>query len=190
MKISDLVPNLYKNNIEMNNIIYTEEVELEENLKTAIDNKFKDTFASTATEQGIIQFENIFNIKPNTTTETLQFRKERIMTRLISSIPYTEKFLINKLNSILGEGNWSYTIDYKNYKLIIYSLIPGNSWYAELITFLDSTIPCNINWQIQLYYATWNAVLDKFNIWNNIKAYTWEYVLNGEWTTILEEGGN
>ena len=56
MKVSNYVPDLYKNNLEMNNIIGSEEVELEINLKPNIDNAFKDTFAIEATEKGIENF--------------------------------------------------------------------------------------------------------------------------------------
>ena len=80
MKVSDLIPNLYNNNLEMNNIIYSEEDELE-NLKQNIKNRFIDTFASKATEKGIQNYENIFDIKANPYTEDLNFRRERIMNR-------------------------------------------------------------------------------------------------------------
>ena len=73
MKISDYLPSLYKNNLEMNNIILTEENELENGLKLDIDNSFLNSFISTANEKGISQYEEIFGIKPNPETETLDF---------------------------------------------------------------------------------------------------------------------
>lgn len=181
MKISDLVPNLYNNNIEMNNIIYSEEKELEENLKSKINNSFLDTFASKATESGIEKFEKIFDIKSNPYTEELNFRRERIMNRLVSSIPYTEKYLINRLNSILGEGNWNYVIDYANYKLTINSLIPGDDWYREILDFLNKIIPCNMDWSLNVYQATWGIVKDSFATWNDISTMSWEDVMAGEY---------
>ena len=91
MKLSDLMPDLYNNNLEMSNIIYTEENELENNIKTDIDNAFIDNFANKATENGISNFEKMLNIKPNLDVEDLEFRRQRVLSRLISSIPYTEK---------------------------------------------------------------------------------------------------
>ena len=55
MKISDYLPSLYKNNLEMNNIILTEENELENGLKLDIDNSFLNSFISTANEKGMSQ---------------------------------------------------------------------------------------------------------------------------------------
>lgn len=181
MKVSDLIPNLYKNNLEMNNIIYSEENEFENNLKSKIDITFNNTFISKANEKGISNFENMLNIKPNISTETIEFRRERVISRLVSQIPYTERFLINKLNSMLGKGNWNYKIDYNNYTLTIESLIPGRAWYLELLEFLKSIIPCNIDWQVIIYSASWNIVKDHFSKWNDLSSMTWEEVMNGEW---------
>lgn len=181
MKISDLIPKLYENNLDMNYIINNEEIELENGLKLNIDNSFLDTFAASATEKGIENFEKLFNIKANTETESLNFRRERILNRLVSAIPYTLQFLINKLNSMLGEGNWSYTIDYNNYSLNITSLVPGKSWYLELLNFLEQIIPCNIDWKITNYAATWGIVKDNFNSWNSLNDLTWQAIEDGEW---------
>lgn len=182
MKVSDYLPNLYKNNTDMLNIINSEETELETNLKLNIENKFIDTFAIKATEDGISKFEKIFKIEPNYYTETLEFRRQRVMNRLVSKIPYTERYLINKVNSMIGEGNWSYEINYNDYTLKLYSLIPGKNWYQELLNFLTETIPCNIDWNVILYSATWEIVRDSYKTWNDIKDMTWQEVMDGEWT--------
>lgn len=181
MKINNYLPNLYNNNIEMKNIINSEEVEFEENIKPAIDNIFKDTFANVATENGIEQFEKILDIPTDTESESLNFRRDRVLSRLRSSIPFTETFLKESLDNYLGKNNWTYTIDYNNYTLIINSLKPGNTWYRELLNFLDSIIPCNIDWQILLFAATWKQVQDTFVTWDNVSELTWDEVLNGEW---------
>lgn len=183
MKISDLLPNLYKNNLEMLNIINSEEEELENNLKPKIDDSFLDTFATKATEKGISNFEEIFGIKPNKFIETLESRREIIMNRLVSHIPYTEKYLVDKLNSMLGPENWSYEIDYNTYTLKVYSLIPGKTWYQELLNFLDQIVPCNIDWSVTVYSATWDLVKDSYNTWNDVSSMTWQELMDAEWST-------
>lgn len=184
MKISDYMPNFYKNNIEMNNIIYSEEDELENNLKSSIDNSFNDTFPIRLTINGIRKYEKILNIVSDESSESLEFRKERILGRLISKIPFTERYLSNYLDNLLGASNWSYTIDYNNYTLDIQSLIPGKLWYAELINFLSNVIPANIVWTVTIYSATWNAVNNHFNNWNEINNsnMTWQELMDGEWS--------
>lgn len=184
MKISDYMPDLYKKNLEMNNIIDSEEIEFEENLKLNIENEFNDTFPIKATEKGIQKYEKILNIVSNTNDESLEFRRQRVINRLVSSIPFTEKYLINYLDNMLGEGNWTYTIDYNDYTLLIQSLIPGKLWYNELILFLQRILPVNIEWTVQLYAASWNAVENHFGNWLNLYRanLTWQEVMDGEWS--------
>ena len=135
MKISDLVPNLYNKNVEMNNIINSEELELENNLKPKIDDRFADTFVTIATEDGIKKFEDLFNIKSNPLTESLELRRQRVLNRFISAIPYTERYMINKLNSMLGEDNWDYTLNYTAYTLTINSLVPRKTLVSRINKF-------------------------------------------------------
>ena len=124
MKISDYLPNIYAKNREMNNIIYSEEDELENGLKLGIENAFKDTFAKVATKNGIAKFEKMLNIESDETTETMDFRRRRVLNRLVSQAPFTEKYFINRMNEMLGEENWSYTINYNTYTLTINSMKP------------------------------------------------------------------
>ena len=159
----------------MNNIILTEENELENKLKLDIDNSFLNSFISTANEKGISQYEEIFGIKPNPETETLDFRREHVRSRLISKIPFTERYLIDSLNVILGEGTWEYEIDYNNYELTINSIIPGKAWLTELYNFLKRTIPCNIAYEVIIYAATWKDIKDT--------DMTWQELMDAEWLT-------
>lgn len=180
MKVSNYVPDLYKNNLEMNNLINSEEIEFETNLKPNIDNAFKDTFAVVATEKGIENFEELFDIKPND-DDALTLRRQRVLNRLIRQIPFTETFMKNKLNEILGVGNWTYTIDYNTYKLTINSIIPGRTWYIELVNFLDVIIPCNIDYEVIVYSASWDLVRNNFATWNDLTNMTWQQVMDAEW---------
>ena len=183
MKVSDLLPNLYKNNITILNIINSEEKEFENNLKPNIEQAFLNTFASTSNQIGIEKFEKIFGIKANPSEESLDFRRERILNRLITHGPYTERYLIDKLDSMLGKDNWSYNLDYNNYTLTITSLTPGKAWYYEVLNLLEQIIPCNIVWEVNVYSATWGTVKDSFTNWESIKDKTWQELMDGEWIT-------
>ena len=62
MKISEYSPKLYKNNIEMINIINSEEDEFENGIKSDINNSFLNTFVKTANESGIRRYEKLLEI--------------------------------------------------------------------------------------------------------------------------------
>ena len=183
MKVSDYLPELYKNNLEMTSIINSEEYELETNLKTNLDTAFLNTFASEANVEGIERFETFLDIKPNP-DDSLQLRRERVINRLTRQIPYTERFLISRLNAMLGEGSWNYTFDYNNYTLTINSVIPGKNWYNEVIEFLNMIIPCNIIWSVIIYAASWDLVNNHFASWEEIynEEMTWQELMDAEWS--------
>lgn len=183
MQVSNYMPDLYKNNLEMNNIINSEEIELENGLKPDINNSFNNTFIKNANLKGIEQYEKLFNIQPDVLNETIEFRRARVLNRLITQIPYSERYLIAKLNEMLGEGTWTYEIDYNNYTLVINSIIPGRAWLNELNNFLKRIIPCNIDYSVVIYSATWSLIKDNFATWNDIKTtdMTWEELMNAEW---------
>lgn len=183
MQVHKYLPTIYSDNLEMQSIASTEEKEFEDELKPSIDNSFQDTFIVTATEEGVERYEEIFSIVPDVNTEDLEFRKERILNRLVSQIPFTEEYLKQKLDVIIGPGQWNYNINYNNYTLDIYITTPGRSWLNELKHLCESIIPCNIDWEIHIYAATWQAVKEHFPTWQDVmnRCSTWQDVMDGEW---------
>lgn len=181
MKARDYLPNLYQSNLEMNATVKSYEDELDLSIKPNIDTSFNNQFPIIADEDGISNYEKIFNIKVDPATEDLELRRSRIMNRLISHTPFTERFLQQKLNSILGEDNWNYELNYNNYTLTINVTTPGKTWLRELQLFLDNTIPCNIVWQVNIYQASWRSIKENFATWDDLKTYTWQEILDGDW---------
>ncbi|MCC0752941.1 DUF2313 domain-containing protein, partial [Clostridioides sp. ZZV13-5731] len=69
-----------------------------------------DQFLEDLTPNGIKRWEKIMSITPKS-NETLEDRRFRIFSRYISKLPYSERFLRNWLDSIVGEGNYELTIN-------------------------------------------------------------------------------
>ena len=181
MKAHDYIPDLYKSNLEMNVLVNSYEDELENGLKKGINEEFNNGFILVSNENGISRFEKIFNITPDKANEDIEFRRSRIMNRLVSQIPFTEKFLQQQLDIIIGKNNWNYDIDYNNYTLDINITTPGKSWLIELNQLLDRIIPCNIVWTVNIYQASWKSIKENFETWNDLTSYTWEQILEGDW---------
>ena len=93
MKLSNYVPKLYKNNVEMYNIIDSEEKEFENNLKTDIDNIFKNTFVKTTNIDGIKRYEQLLGIQTN--SSDINYRRANILSKLGTSGNLTYKWLDN-----------------------------------------------------------------------------------------------
>ena len=186
MKLNNYVPKLYNNIKEMQEIINAEEIDFEEILKFEIRNSFEDNFIKIADSDGLMRFEDMFQIKADLENEDLDFRRQRLWNRINSSPLYTERVLQNQLNELLKPGNWTYEINYNEYTLDIYSLRPGKIWLNELRKWLQKIMPCNIVWTIHIYAITWKAVLDNTSAWNDLveNNLTWEQVMEGEWINV------
>lgn len=183
MKINELLPRLYDNNIEMQAIMKTEGIEIDDTIKLQIRTSFENNFIKTANEEGITRFEKLFNIDADPKTETLEFRRQRLWNRLQTYPKYTENYLKQKLDEIIGIGGWRYDINYNAYTLDIWILNPGKTWLKELTVILKSIMPCNILWTIHIYHITWRAVKDNTTKWRDLKDknLTWQEVLEGAW---------
>ena len=191
MNINKLIPQLYNNNVEMNELINSENIEFNELLVTQIETSFKNNFIATADSDGLTKFENLLGLPIITLDELedpseenlLNMRRTRLWNRINYSPVYTENWLKAKLDEILKPGNWRYEISYNNYTLDIYSLRPGKFWLNELVAILEKIMPCNIVWTIHIYTLTWQAVFEHVATWQDLYELdlTWQEVMEGEW---------
>ena len=109
----------------------------------AADRVLRNEFIETADEYGIARFEAILNILPSS-EDTLESRRARVLSRWFSSIPYTERVLIERLTGICGTNNFTLTRDYLNYHLEIEVDLELFGQIEELERLLDEMLPCNI----------------------------------------------
>ncbi|HBF2158303.1 TPA: DUF2313 domain-containing protein, partial [Clostridioides difficile] len=64
-----------------------------------------DQFLEDLTISGIKRWEKIMSINPKS-NESLEDRRFRIFSKYISKLPYSERFLRNWLDNVVGEGNY------------------------------------------------------------------------------------
>ena len=61
-------------------------------------------------------YENMLNIIANPQSDSIQFRRERIINRLSTAPPFTIRELRNKLDQLLGEDNYIIDLVHREYK--------------------------------------------------------------------------
>lgn len=150
MKVSDYMPNLYKNNIEMLNIINSEETEFETHIKFDIDNGFANNFIKTADIEGIRQYEILLDI-PENNTLTVEERRQNVIMKLLASIPYTYRKLCEILDSMYGKNSYLINQDINNYTMLI-TTDKKNEYISTFVyELLKKIIPANIEWEINLF---------------------------------------
>ena len=68
-------------------------------------------FFQTMDEGSVLQWEQILGIVANPSTETLGFRQARLINRISLRPPYTLGFLYQRLDELIGPGQWQVTVD-------------------------------------------------------------------------------
>lgn len=139
----ELAPHYLKDVLEYSAILRAEKRLLEDigvNLLEAHNNKN----ILKLNDSGVRVWEEIFGIFPNTMTETLEFRRERILNRLLTKPPFSEGFLRERLDEILGEGNYTLTVFGDTYTIVLETVMESQAWVQELYITMGKVKPANM----------------------------------------------
>lgn len=101
-------------------------------------------FFQTMDVDAVSQWERIFDIAADPTTETLEFRRVRVLNRISTKPPYTLAFLYQKLDELIGPGQWTVNVDYPNYTLYIESSAQNQSYATEVAFTINRIKPAHI----------------------------------------------
>lgn len=107
----------------------------------AVENNF---FFQTMDIGAISIWEKIFRIIPNPETETLDFRRTRLINRVSTKAPFTLGFLYRKLDELIGVGKWKVKVDHQNYTLYIEAEPCNKNGWDELLVLLNTIKPAHI----------------------------------------------
>ena len=103
-------------------------------------------FFQTMDERAVGMWEQVFRIVPNPQVESLAFRRTRVLNRISTRPPYTLGFLYQKLDELIGPGEWKVTVDYPNYTLYIESAAQNQNYATELAFTINRIKPAHIMW--------------------------------------------
>ena len=141
--IKQYLPNIYDAILEFEGLIASENT-LFDNLDTETEKVRDNQYVLTADIDGIIAYEKMLNIIPKPTTETIEFRRQRIINRLSMVPPFTFRFLKQRLDEIIGVDRYTASIDYPNYTLYIESSAENQEWFHEILVTVTKLKPANI----------------------------------------------
>ena len=115
------------------------------------NNVFLDQFIETLTDNGCKRWEKILNIQPKG-TDTLEVRRFRIKSRINEDLPYTYKALVNVLNSLCGEGQYTINLYNNEYRLKILIELTAKKLFDEVESTVKRMIPANMILEVSLRY--------------------------------------
>lgn len=148
MKLINYLPYFLSNVLEFKELFNSEDIELE-NLRAGIDSILKEVIVNTAESYGLERYEKIFNI--TNISPNLDTRRINILLKMNNNIPPTYKWLLNKLNELVGEGNYKITPDFNNYKLRIDFLLKYTEAGEIIKQELKRKMPANIELTATFY---------------------------------------
>lgn len=137
------LPRIYKNILEFDKLIETEN-ELFSSINSETNKVKNNQYVLTADLDGIIMYEKILGITANPAIEDIEFRRNRIINRLSMTVPFTMRFLKNRLDEIIGKDRWTAYLDFDNYTLYIESAAENQVWYHEILVTVNKLKPANI----------------------------------------------
>ncbi len=138
-----LLPPWYRDVLDYQQICQTEQDQIEalaQEIGAVADNFFFQTMDASS----VAQWEQIFKIVPNPAAETLAFRQARLINRISTRPPFTIWFLQEKLDELIGPGQWTVSMDYPNYTLYIESSAENQQYATEVAYTVNTIKPAHI----------------------------------------------
>ena len=137
-----------------------------------------DQFVQHASLKAIVYYENIFNIVGNPSTESLQFRRERVLSRMkMLTPPYTYWYFRMMLDGFFGKGKYKLSVDNDNFTITLESSSDDSLWYHEIQVSITAVKPCNMIF-INIPRVTENLLVnEQVNSTERIR----NYKLNKSW---------
>lgn len=123
-----------------------EELNLVENTKEQF---FNDQFVLTSSIDAIRRREKMLGIQADPTTESLDFRKKRIINRYSTKPPFTIRYLQERLDFLVGEGRAFASVDVQNFILTVMASINDAPLFKEVERTIYSIKPANLIYQQQ-----------------------------------------
>ena len=155
---------------EMNAIFDAEEVvgqKFEDNIADCDSN----TSIAGSSEAGIRRREKILGINPQD-TDSLELRRFRVIVKWYDSYPYTQESLMNKMDILLGNGNYTLAVVPEEMRMICLLGLNKKDMENEFRKLLEEIVPLNIILDIDLRYNKWKR-MRKYT-YGDLRKYTWE----------------
>lgn len=136
-------PSFYQDVVDFKALADVEATELDD-LDKAIQQSFDDEFVMTSGPQGIERREKMLGIQADPSTESLDFRRKRILNRYQTKPPFTIRWLQRQLNELVGAGLVIVNVDVQNFILYVKADIDDAAVFKEVNRTVLTVKPANL----------------------------------------------
>lgn len=189
ISLLEQLPPWYRSVLDYQEICQSEQEQLDA-LALAINEVGDNFFFQTMDEAAVQMWESVFNIVPDPVSESLDFRRTRVLNRVSTRPPFSLGFLYQKLDELIGPGAWAITVDYANYTLYIESSATDQQYAQEVAITVGRIKPAHIVYinipRVDSGLALSEAV-SKANIQWNYRLGAWKLGMNPFQTIYSEE---
>ncbi|GAA3410384.1 putative phage tail protein [Paenibacillus hodogayensis] len=141
--LMEYLPELYREVREFEGLTAAEDAELA-SLGEAIGKWQDDQFVWTSGEAAVKRREKQLAIMADPQSETLEFRKIRIINRYSTKPPFTERYLQDRLDFLFGPGKAQVQVDVHSCVLTIAVSIPDASFFKEMEYTIKAVKPAHL----------------------------------------------
>lgn len=175
-RLLEYLPEIYHDILDFKEFIEAESTELL-GLQQVTDQLLDDRFVDTASEQAIKRRESMLGIQADPTTETLDFRRKRLVNRYSTKPPFTVRYLQQRLDYLVGVGLTIVSVDPQNFILTVTTNIEDAAVFKEVERTVRIVKPANLIYQQQ------TSIEDLIELEELIskKDIYWNYKLDGSW---------
>ena len=169
-----LLPTIYREVQDYQQICTAEKAEFDL-LAGSVEGVQSNFFFQTMDEDSVAQWEKVFHIVAVPEKESLEFRRQRVMTRIATRPPYTLGFLYQKLDELIGAGEWTCSITYPLYELRLATSAKSQSYYDEVTHLINQIKPAHIVFISMPYLKTGILITEQVDV----QKYDYQYRLGG-----------
>lgn len=152
------LPDYYKNIEQFKQLTHSDDEEFKL-VKAQVDKDLNNAFIMKADATSVGIFEKEIGIVADTTTETLEFRRKRLINRYTTKPPFTIRWLENQVQTLLGNDLLGVWRDDDVEILYIHINISSYAVLKEFETTIEAVLPLSM-----LYKKQITAILDLISV--------------------------
>ncbi|TNJ68236.1 DUF2313 domain-containing protein [Paenibacillus hemerocallicola] len=172
--ILSYLPDYYQDIRDFEELAETEDAELLL-LATAVNQLLDDQFVLTSGAAAVKRREQMLEIQAEP-SETLEFRKRRILNRYQTKPPFTIRYLQQQLDLLVGPGMTIVSVDSQNFLLTVTANIENASVFREVVYTVELIKPANMVYQQNTSLGSTIGLEESISK----RGITWNYAL-GSW---------
>ncbi|WP_234405008.1 putative phage tail protein [Paenibacillus bouchesdurhonensis] len=169
------LPDLYHDVVDFVDLTETESQEFI-SVEQVVDQLLDDQFVVSASMQAIKRREKILGIQADPATETLEFRRKRLINRYSTKPPFTVRYLQRQLDFLVGAGLTIVSVDPQAFKLNVTTNLDDAAVFKEVEHTVKMLKPANMIYQQQTSLGDVLGLEERITS----KEIYWNYKL-GEW---------